>query len=87
MHPSLQQGSGSWSFVSEQIHPSLQVPFLHLHPCGTADLLRNLVPANASPEQYLEIWLQAVLSLVLPDAMDALKQQVLTQTTETDSPM
>jgi len=34
-----------WSVVTQQEHPSLRRPFYYLHPCHTADILKQLHPA------------------------------------------
>ncbi|KAJ2859765.1 hypothetical protein GGH94_005925 [Coemansia aciculifera] len=59
-------------------HPELGVPFLYLHPCHTADLLRAVVapPAqqeetgqSVGPDEYLAAWLSlsgAAVGLTLP---------------------
>lgn len=73
LHPSLHFSATSWSFVSQQIHPILQIPYLHLHPCGTGHLLSHLVARDSTPFIYLCTWLQAALSLVFPDDVHVLQ--------------
>ncbi|XP_048764425.1 ubiquitin-like-conjugating enzyme ATG10 [Ostrea edulis] len=48
-----------WTFVSQQEHPLLGLPFYHLHPCHTADLMKN-TPTLTDKRQYIISWLSAV---------------------------
>ncbi|XP_061191966.1 ubiquitin-like-conjugating enzyme ATG10 isoform X1 [Saccostrea echinata] len=48
-----------WTFISQQEHPLLGRPFYFLHPCHTADLMRN-IPALTDKRQYIIAWLSAV---------------------------
>ncbi|KAJ2822082.1 hypothetical protein FBU31_004698 [Coemansia sp. 'formosensis'] len=57
-------------------HPELGVPFLYLHPCHTADLLRAVAAPSAQgaglkvgPDEYLAVWMSlsgAAVGLTLP---------------------
>ncbi|XP_071799639.1 ubiquitin-like-conjugating enzyme ATG10 [Asterias amurensis] len=54
-----------WSFITQQEHPILGRPFFQLHPCHTADLMKNLLKTNdgtfsASHQNYLVTWLSSV---------------------------
>ncbi|KAJ2448401.1 hypothetical protein GGF42_005121 [Coemansia sp. RSA 2424] len=58
-------------------HPELGVPFLYLHPCHTAELLRAIAPTgcrdtdviHVGPDEYLAAWLSLsgpAVGLALP---------------------
>ncbi|KAJ2746816.1 E2-like conjugating enzyme atg10 [Coemansia sp. BCRC 34301] len=67
-------------------HPELNAPFLYLHPCHTADLLRAVVPSSlgcnemdvisVGPDEYLAAWLSLsgpAVGLALPACGNAVE--------------
>ncbi|KAJ4462449.1 putative ubiquitin-like-conjugating enzyme ATG10 [Paratrimastix pyriformis] len=51
-----------WSFLTKTEHPVLGVPFLHVHPCRTPDLMALFArEGSAAP---LFTWLSLVMSLI-----------------------
>ncbi|KAK2569689.1 Ubiquitin-like-conjugating enzyme ATG10 [Acropora cervicornis] len=50
-----------WTFLTQQEHPYLCVPFYQLHPCHTADMMKAAFTATADrPVNYLVTWLSSV---------------------------
>nr|XP_022315748.1 ubiquitin-like-conjugating enzyme ATG10 isoform X1 [Crassostrea virginica] len=48
-----------WTFISQQEHPVLGCPYFYLHPCHTAELMKN-TPAVTDKRHYIVAWLSAV---------------------------
>lgn len=48
-----------WTFITQQEHPLLGHPFYYLHPCHTADLMKN-TPVLTDKRHYIISWLSAV---------------------------
>ncbi|XP_065922330.1 ubiquitin-like-conjugating enzyme ATG10 isoform X2 [Magallana gigas] len=48
-----------WTFITQQEHPLLGRPFYYLHPCHTADLMKNS-PVLTDKRHYIVSWLSAV---------------------------
>ncbi|KAI9206952.1 uncharacterized protein BJ171DRAFT_597078 [Polychytrium aggregatum] len=53
--------------ISQQEHPLLHIPFYYIHPCNTAEFMRERLE-NGCPvgDAYMLIWLGAMTSLVVP---------------------
>ena len=53
-----------WSFITQQEHPLLHRPFFLVHPCHTADMMKQLLKNSSAYETdfscYLTTWLSAV---------------------------
>jgi len=54
-----------WTFLTQQEHPYLGVPFYQLHPCHTADMMKNASSVSEEREShgsanYLVTWLSTV---------------------------
>lgn len=45
-----------WELVTQTEHPLLGVPYYHIHPCHTADLM-NLITTDKPSGNYLVSWL------------------------------
>lgn len=63
-----------WTMLTQQEHPLLGRPYFQLHPCHTADLMKQVPPCRHS--NYLVTWLSAVgpvIGLRLPLAYARLK--------------
>ncbi|XP_041359476.1 ubiquitin-like-conjugating enzyme ATG10 [Gigantopelta aegis] len=57
-----------WTFLTQQEHPILGRPFFQLHPCHTADLMKQ-VNSKLPQQNYLITWLSTVgpvVGLTLP---------------------
>jgi ubiquitin-like-conjugating enzyme ATG10 len=57
-----QLGASKWETLTQQMHPVLQVPFFHLHPCHTETWMKVMSETDSSPENfnYLVTWLSFV---------------------------
>lgn len=50
-----------WTFLTQQEHPYLGVPFYQLHPCHTADMMKRASSVLSDrPGNYLVTWLSTV---------------------------
>ncbi|XP_031556178.1 ubiquitin-like-conjugating enzyme ATG10 [Actinia tenebrosa] len=51
-----------WTFLTQQEHPILGKPFFQLHPCHTADMMKNIVNCveKEGKTNYLVTWLSSV---------------------------
>ncbi|XP_073227607.1 ubiquitin-like-conjugating enzyme ATG10 [Porites lutea] len=50
-----------WTFLTQQEHPYLGVPFYQLHPCHTADMMKRALSIDSDrPLNYLITWLSTV---------------------------
>lgn len=54
-----------WTFLTQQEHPHLGVPFYQLHPCHTADMMKKIAGVTEDQEEnvsanYLVTWLSTV---------------------------
>ncbi|KAJ8305914.1 hypothetical protein KUTeg_016459 [Tegillarca granosa] len=43
-----------WSFLTQQEHPFLGRPFYQLHPCHTADLMKQVPGDSSQFERFVE---------------------------------
>lgn len=55
-----------WAFITQQEHPYLKRPFFQLHPCHTAELMKEITcnVLSMSPGVFLMSWLSSVAPLV-----------------------
>lgn len=57
--------SDLWTFVSQQDHPILHIPFFTLHPCCHEDIMNKLSSAvELTVENYLICWYSLVSSIL-----------------------
>ncbi|XP_068728358.1 ubiquitin-like-conjugating enzyme ATG10 [Montipora capricornis] len=50
-----------WTFLTQQEHPHLCIPFYQLHPCHTADMMKAALGATTDRSvNYLVTWLSTV---------------------------
>ncbi|XP_014777851.1 ubiquitin-like-conjugating enzyme ATG10 isoform X2 [Octopus bimaculoides] len=47
-----------WTFITQQEHPIVHRPYFYLHPCHTADLMKNIELKDK--RNYILSWLSAV---------------------------
>ena len=56
--------SDKWSFITEDEHPILSIPYFCLHPCNTGKLMDTILEPNEGPASYLLMWLSVVASVI-----------------------
>lgn len=54
-----------WSFITQQEHPIVGRPYFYLHPCHTANLMKQVGLTGAKKKNYILSWLSAVGPVVL----------------------
>lgn len=54
-----------WSFITQQEHPIVGRPYFYLHPCHTANLMKQVGLSEANKPNYILSWLSAVGPVVL----------------------
>ena len=61
--------SDKWSFITEDEHPILSMPYFCLHPCNTGILMGNILPTEEGKgtASYLLMWISVVGSVMKLD--------------------
>ena len=61
------QPESLWTFLTQQEHPILGRPYFFVHPCHTADLMKQINGRGLTPNEYLVSWISTVGHFVYLD--------------------
>eukprot|EP00698_Gefionella_okellyi_P002868 TRINITY_DN12733_c0_g1_i1.p1 TRINITY_DN12733_c0_g1~~TRINITY_DN12733_c0_g1_i1.p1 ORF type:complete len:209 (-),score=31.02 TRINITY_DN12733_c0_g1_i1:31-657(-) len=68
VHKGMRTADSAIGPLTEQMHPILDMPFLHLQECNTATLMQTLQVEyhTPTPVEYMQTWINIVLPMVIP---------------------